>query len=285
MNDPGWHSGLADVQPKPAAICATAARASDAPARRAPIAPAPPSGVRLSTSNRDRHRASERVRDGALVRAALLGDGRAAHAIVTRYMPLVRRCLGASFSGADLDDHVQEVFARCFSSLSRLRDPDALRSYLIGIALRWAASERRRCRLRWWEKVTATGELPDPGGAPDAPPIEVRQVAWRTRAILARLQPQSCRALELRFMEEQELTDVAKTLGVSLATAKRQLVTSIGRVRALAQAEPVVAEYVRGQGGSPWTVARHRTSRGHRQPPGPRPGRRGPIDDLSTAPR
>jgi RNA polymerase sigma-70 factor (ECF subfamily) len=267
MNDPGRHSGLPDVQPKPGANRAIAARASDAPARRAPIAPAPPSGVRLSTSNRDRHRGSDRVGDGALVRAALLGDRRAAHAIVTRYVPLVRRCLGASFSGADLDDHVQEVFARCFTSLSRLRDPDALRSYLIGIALRWAASERRRCRLRWWEKVTATGELPDLGGAPDGPPIEVRQVAWRTRALLARLRPESCRALELRFMEEQELTDVAKMLGVSLATAKRQLATSIVRVRALAQAEPVVAEYVRGQGGSPRTVLRHRTSSGlHRLP-------------------
>jgi RNA polymerase sigma-70 factor (ECF subfamily) len=267
MNDPGRHSGLPDVQPKPGANRAIAARASDAPARRAPIAPAPPSGVRLSTSNRDRHRGSDRVGDGALVRAALLGDRRAAHAIVTRYVPLVRRCLGASFSGADLDDHVQEVFARCFTSLSRLRDPDALRSYLIGIALRWAASERRRCRLRWWEKVTATGELPDLGGAPDGPPIEVRQVVWRTRALLARLRPESCRALELRFMEEQELTDVAKMLGVSLATAKRQLATSIVRVRALAQAEPVVAEYVRGQGGSPRTVLRHRTSSGlHRLP-------------------
>jgi RNA polymerase sigma-70 factor (ECF subfamily) len=191
----------------------------------------------------------EPVSDGSLVHAALRGDRSAAHAIVHRYVPLVRRCLGSSFAGVDLDDHVQEVFVRCFASLTRLRDPDALRSYLIGIALRWAASERRRCRLRWWEKLTATGELPDRTGQWDAP-IEMREVAWRTRALLDGLKPETSRLLELRLVHEQEMTDVAQTMGVSLATAKRHFARSVVRIRALAQGEPAVAEYLRDAGWS-----------------------------------
>jgi RNA polymerase sigma-70 factor (ECF subfamily) len=184
--------------------------------------------------------------DPSLVRASLDGEPWAPSAIVARYRPLVRRCLSASFEGADLEDQLQEVFARCFRYLSRLRDPSALRSFLIGIALRLAAMERRRRGIRRWERLTETGELPDSCSFDDA--FEDREVAGRTRALLRQLQPESCRALELRFVQEQELSEVARNLGVSLATAKRHLTRASARVRALARSEPAVAEFVREMG-------------------------------------
>lgn len=182
--------------------------------------------------------------DTSLVRASLAGEPWAPPVIVTRYRPLVRRCLSASFDGPDLEDQLQEVFARCFRYLSRLRDPRALRSFLIGIALRLAAMERRRRGIRWWERLTDTGELPEASHSSDE--LEEREVADRTRALLDQLQPESSRALELRFVQEQELTEVARSLGVSVATAKRHLSRASARVRALARSEPVVAEFVRG---------------------------------------
>jgi RNA polymerase sigma-70 factor (ECF subfamily) len=188
-------------------------------------------------------RAETRTHDAALVARALRREPSAAPEIVARYTPLVRRCLGSSLAGADLDDAVQDVFARCFLHLSRLRDPSSLRSFLIGITLRAAAMDRRRRRIRWWERLSETGELPESFSVQH--PIELQQVAWRTRELLSRLRPESSRALELRFVDEKELTEVAETMGVSLATAKRHLARASARIRALAQGEPVVAEYVR----------------------------------------
>ncbi len=180
--------------------------------------------------------------DADLVQAVLRGNAAAAPAIWRRYVPVVRRRLGAYFDGADLEDHVQEVFARCFEQLPRLRDPAALRSFLIGITLRVALLECRRRRVRSWAAVTATGELPDAAASDD---MDLQLVVSRIRALLRRLKPDSCHLLELRFVRGDELTEVADTLGVSLATAKRRLARASAHVRRLAGSEPVVAEYVR----------------------------------------
>jgi RNA polymerase sigma-70 factor (ECF subfamily) len=196
--------------------------------------PPPPSGVRLAEGS-----GSLRAQDAALVQAALRGDPAAAPAIVRRYRPLVRRYLGASLSGRDLDDHVQEVFARCFEYLTRLRDPSSLRSFIIGITLRLVGTERRRRRVRRWETLTITGELPEP--RPQDEDLDARQAVWRTREILGRLRPESCLLLELRFVQEKKLTEVAESLGVSVATAKRQLARASARMRAMAQGEGVVS--------------------------------------------
>jgi RNA polymerase sigma-70 factor (ECF subfamily) len=223
----------------------------EAPEPRGGIEPAPVSAVRLSD---DRRRVAG-MADAALVRSALGGDASAAPAIWRRYVPLVRRRLGAYFNGAELEDHVQEVFARCFEHLPRLRNPTSLRSYLIGITLRLALFECRRRRFRSWASVTATGELPDEGVSDD---IEARLVAARMRELLGKLKPDSCHLLELRFVRGHELTEVAETMGVSLATAKRHLARASAHVRALAEREPVVAEYLRDACGP--RAARGRSS-------------------------
>jgi RNA polymerase sigma-70 factor (ECF subfamily) len=201
--------------------------------------PPPASQVRLSSA----HRSSRKSEDAALVRAALGRRPGAAPAIVNRYASLVRRCLGSSLTGADLDDRVQDVFVRCFEHLPRLRDPGALRSFIIGIAIRSAAMDRRERRSRWRECLTPTGELPERAGHHlDA---EGMQLSAHTRKILAQLSTECCVALDLRFVQEKELTEVASSLGVSLATAKRHLARLVARLRVMAQREPVVAEYVR----------------------------------------
>jgi RNA polymerase sigma-70 factor (ECF subfamily) len=239
MNDPGRDPCVLSARATiPGMVARNRASGAGAPRLEASIRAAPASGPRLSAG----HRRCERMPDADLVQATLEGDQHAARAIVTRYVPLVRRCLGSSFAGADLDDHVQEVFAGCFASLSRLRNPEALRSYLIGIALRRGASERRRCKLRGWETLTASGEVPERSEMPEVP-IEVRQVAWQMRTLLGKLKPESSRLLELRFVEEHELTEVAHSVGVSLATAKRQLASALLRARALVQADPALVEY------------------------------------------
>ena len=222
---------LSRVAPEPPSPGPTETALADAP---------PPSHARLSAALR---RACARTLDAELVRAVLEGDRSAAPTIVKRYRPLLRRYLGAALFGDDIEDLVQEVFARCFEHLARLRDPGALRSFLIGITLRLVGTERRRRRVRRCETLTVTGELPEASAVEDD--VETRHAARRTREILDQLRPETCLLLELRFVQEKKLREVAASVGVSVATAKRQLARSSARFRAMAERQEAVVDWVR----------------------------------------
>jgi RNA polymerase sigma-70 factor (ECF subfamily) len=199
-----------------------------------------PSGVRLARPGIDAS-----ADDVDLVLAASVGDPRAHVAIWRKYGAMVRSKMGRSVGGHDVEDLVQEVFLRLFEYLPHLRDPAALRSFIIGITLRVAGTELRRRRCRWWLTLTATGELPEPNARTDDG-SDAREVLSRLLAVLAKLSPHSCRVFELRFIEDKELADVATALNISLATAKRHLNRASARVHAMAQREPVLAGFVQG---------------------------------------
>jgi len=181
--------------------------------------------------------------DEGLALAACDGDPRAAIAIWRRYGVQVRSKLLRWVGSHDLDDHVQEVFSRLFEQLPRLRQPSALRSFLIGITLRVACTELRR-RRRWRLRLTTTGELPDLAeqGADDG---TGREALSRFEGILAKLGPRTRRVFVLRYIEKLELVDVAAAMDISLATAKRHLQRASTRVFAMAEREPALVDYVR----------------------------------------
>jgi RNA polymerase sigma-70 factor (ECF subfamily) len=181
--------------------------------------------------------------DEELARAACAGNPRAAIAIWRRYGVQVRSKLLRWIGAHDLDDHVQEVFSRLFEQLPRLRQPSALRSFLIGITLRVACTELRR-RRRWRLRLTATGELPDivEHGFDGGP---AREALSRFETILGRLAPRTRRVFVLRHVEKLELVDVAAAMDISLATAKRHLARASLRVFAMAEREPALVDYLR----------------------------------------
>jgi RNA polymerase sigma-70 factor (ECF subfamily) len=185
--------------------------------------------------------------DAALVHAAWRGDRSAQAAIWRRYLPLVRSRMSRAIGGQDIEDHVQEVFLRLFQVLPDLRDPSALRSFIIGITLRVAGTELRRRRGRYWLQLTPSGDLPEPISPPE--PDEPREAVARLSAILGNFTPESYRVIELRYVEGKELTEVAQAIDVSLATAKRQLARASARLRAIVQREPALAGYLHGPGG------------------------------------
>jgi RNA polymerase sigma-70 factor (ECF subfamily) len=209
----------------------------DRPAETPSEAP-PASGVCVSPVVRDGG-----AEDAALVRAAWAGDRRAHVAIWRKYTVLVRSKIGRSIGGQDVEDHVQEVFLRLFEYLSQLRDPTALRSFIIGITLRVAGTELRRRRCRWWLSLTPTGELPDPQPWADDG-SDMREILGGLLSVLGKLTPHSSRVFELRYIEEKELADVAKTMNISLATAKRHLARASARVFAMAEREPTLAGFL-----------------------------------------
>lgn len=182
--------------------------------------------------------------DANLVHAASRGDRGAQNAIWRRYLPLVRSRMSRSLGGHDVDDHVQEVFLRLFQYLPQLRDPTALRSFLIGIALRVAGSELRRRRCRHWLQLTASGDLPEPAHVANQEADAPREAVARLSAILETFTPESYRVIELRYVEGKELTEVAEAIDVSLATAKRHLARVSARLHAIVRHEPSLAEYL-----------------------------------------
>jgi RNA polymerase sigma-70 factor (ECF subfamily) len=161
-----------------------------------------------------------------------------------RYAGLVRRILRRSLGpDADVEDAVQDVFLRFFSQVGGLRDPGALRPFLIGITLHVAGSALRRRRVRRWLRLTDDGSLPERAGARDDD--EARAALRRLYAILDRLDDAGRLVFVLRHIEGLELTEVAAALGTSLATTKRRLAKVTGRVLAMIERDPALAEYAR----------------------------------------
>src|SRR5689334_18989568 len=89
--------------------------------------------------------------DATLVAAVRARVPHAAGRLWDRHSPMVRRILRRILGPtADVEDAVQDAFLRLFRDLSSLRDPSALRSFLIGITLHVAKSELRKRRARRW---------------------------------------------------------------------------------------------------------------------------------------
>jgi len=191
---------------------------------------------------------SATIDDAALARLAAEKDPRAAAALWDRYASLVRGILRRTLGPvAEVEDLVQEVFIGLFRTLGGLRDPDALRSFIVGTAIRTARSELRRKRVRRWLSLTPTGALPDTEQAGALDP-EARRAVKRLYEVLDTIDDRGRMAFVLRYLEGYELTEVAEALGCSLATTKRALAKAQDRVNAMVRRDPLLAPYAQ-QGG------------------------------------
>jgi RNA polymerase sigma-70 factor (ECF subfamily) len=187
--------------------------------------------------------------DADLVAAWARGSAAASAAIWDRFYPMVRRVLCRTMGpGHDMEDLAQEVFLRLFRKLPALRDPAALRSFVLSITTHVVQGELRGRWLRRWLGLARDGALPE--SESDQADHDAREALDRFYRILDRLGAKDRTAFVLRHVEEVELTDVAGALGVSLATVKRRLPRVARRVFALAANDPVLAGYLsRGKPG------------------------------------
>ena len=183
--------------------------------------------------------------DAEVAVAAAAGEPAAQGLAWDRLSPLVRGLLRKSMGpgDADIEDMVQDVFIRFFRNIATLRKPDSVRSFIIGITMRVAASELRRRRVKRWLRLVPSHELPEPAVSLDE---ESREALRRLYAVLDKLGDQARLAFVLRFVEGLELTEVAAGLDVSLATAKRRLSKVSKQVSALVDADPILRDYAGG---------------------------------------
>ena len=181
--------------------------------------------------------------DAALVLGLIGHEEWAARALWNRYAPLVYgvldRALGSSVESEDL---TQEVFWRIFAAIGRLRDPNALRSFIYSCAIRMLRGHLRAKRVRRLFSLSESGDVPD--CASQASDGEGRELIRRFYAMLDTLSADDRTAFVLRQIEGLSLASVASATGASLATVKRRIRRASQQVEVLAKADPDFAEYL-----------------------------------------
>jgi RNA polymerase sigma-70 factor (ECF subfamily) len=185
--------------------------------------------------------------DAALV--AALGAGRldARGTLFDRYGSDVERVLYRILGpDADIPDLLQDVFVVGLTSLHQLKNPDALKSWLIGIAIRKARkliAKRRRWRFI---QVLPSGSLPE-GEAPFAP-AEVSEALRCTYAILEQLPADERVVFTLRQIDGMELTAIAEACETSLSTVKRRFARAQSSFVSLARNYETLAQWLNAAG-------------------------------------
>jgi RNA polymerase sigma-70 factor (ECF subfamily) len=214
---------------------------------RAPQTTNPSSVARLRIVARDDHRTQEDARgldDAALVAGVRAKELGAAGRMWDRYVSLVRRILRRILGPIDVEDVVQDAFLRLFRDLGSLRDPCALRSFLIGITLHVAKSELRRRRARRWLLLSDHGAVAGLAGMATDEWHEPRAAVLRLYQVLDRVSDERRTVFVLRFVEGLELAELSAVLDCSLATTKRRVADAARRVCFLAAADPLLAPYL-----------------------------------------
>jgi RNA polymerase sigma-70 factor (ECF subfamily) len=175
--------------------------------------------------------------DAEIVRALREDDARAPAMLWDRHSVTVRRMLARALGPrSDVEDLVQEVFLRVFVRVPSLRDPSALRPFILSIAgnvLKWEIRRRwvgRRIRL------SMTGSLPEIETTSDDP--ESRQALKRCYVILETLTAKERLAFVFRLMEGMTTEEVAAALSVSASTAKRLVNRASAKVSEQVQKDP-----------------------------------------------
>lgn len=181
--------------------------------------------------------------DFVLVSATLTGDARAPREIWRRFAPLVRRIVQRGLrTDYDVDDTVQNIFLTLFEKLPALRDPDALRAFLVSISARTVRHERRRRRSRGLLDLSASLELR--GACAVSADADSRQALHRLRVILDRLSEREREAFVLRFVGGFDLEETAEALNLSTPTIRRALARASERLSILASGDGFLVPYL-----------------------------------------
>jgi RNA polymerase sigma-70 factor (ECF subfamily) len=182
--------------------------------------------------NKTRDIDAEAAVDARLVAGVRTGDAAAAASLYGRYCGTVRFVVADKVRNRDdIDDVVQEVFARAFGRLDQLTEATRFRAWLLQIARR-AAIDARRARVR----QPATLSLGDRDVIDLTESVdlvaEVGDLADGLRAGLAGLSTRDRAVLTMTIELGFSLDDVASALDITHGNAKVVLHRARRRLRA-----------------------------------------------------
>lgn len=173
---------------------------------------------------------ARRLKEGDPAGPALLFDQFGA-----RVDRVLLRILGRT---PDHDDRVQETFLEVLRTITALRDDGAFKAWVTTIAVRVARAELRRQRVRRFLTLWREPVLPEVGVDVDHQGRDEVRAVYR---LLDALPTEDRIAFALRVIEGEELTEVARLTGCSLATAKRRIARAEASFREAAGEIPALA--------------------------------------------
>lgn len=186
----------------------------------------------------------------ALVSEAQRGEVAAQEALFHRFADQVERRLQRILGrDPELFDVMQDVFLQVFRHLGRLREPEAMPSWVSQITVSTARKQIRSRTRRRWLHFMPPEELPD---VTEHERDDVQAAMDATYRALATMGADLRIAFALRHLEQMELVAVAQATGVSLATIKRRLRKAEELFAARARRDPDLVDWVAR--GSRWEM-------------------------------
>jgi RNA polymerase sigma factor (sigma-70 family) len=166
--------------------------------------------------------------DAELVRACRSGDASAWEALVQRFSRYVHAIATQAYrlSEDDAEDVFQEVFARTYEHLERLRDDDAIRPW-IGQLSRRLSIDRLRVGGREQPEVDVI-EGVDDGALRELERLEEALTVHQAMATL----PENCRDILDRFFAQgQSYAEIANALGLPMGTIASRISRCLTKLR------------------------------------------------------
>ena len=186
--------------------------------------------------------------DVDLVRGLIRKEEWAAVALWSRYGSLVYRLADRAMgSRHEAEDLTQDVFLCVFNKIAGLREPSALRSFVVSVTIRTLKWTLRRRRLRQWVHLTETGDLPDQA----VRGVDVEETLRRFYRLLDKLKTDDRLIFVLRRVDGMQLEEVAQATERSVATVKRRLAKADAELSHWMEREPVLMTFLRDEGTSP----------------------------------
>jgi RNA polymerase sigma-70 factor, ECF subfamily len=167
-------------------------------------------------------RVGKQAEDRARVLDLLARRDGAVAAAWRHFVPFVDRVLRRLVGRhRDLEDLRQEVFVRFFRKVDQLREPDAVRAFLYGIAFRVS---KRDHRYRWLRRHLSVAVETDVDAAVEPlSDAQTREAAQRLIEHLDALDSEKRSLIVCRYVEEMTLEAVAYAHGLSFNTMRRRL--------------------------------------------------------------
>ncbi|MGA2796967.1 MAG: sigma-70 family RNA polymerase sigma factor [Thermoguttaceae bacterium] len=180
--------------------------------------------------------------DADLVAKALAGDREAFACLYDRYARLVRAVVyGVAMDWPMVQDMTQECFLRAYKNLARLREPDRFGRWIVGIA-RQVARERRRSIRRDRHQFFGDDALEVPFDSDVVGTIESAEETELVMRRLAELPERERIAIHAFFLQECDVREAAKLLGLSRSGVYALLERALARLAALVRRREVRKE-------------------------------------------
>jgi RNA polymerase sigma-70 factor (ECF subfamily) len=182
--------------------------------------------------------------DADLALAMMEGNLLAHRVAWQRFMPLVRGMVRRAFGReAETDDVIQEIFLCLFQRVHTLREPMALRAFVMAIASRTLHHQRRQRRSRYHVVLESSEQ------ATEALVLSVdaatKHAFINFTDLVRRLRKRERVAFILRYVEGMDAAEVGDALGVSAPTARRSFLSAWRRINVWASRDPFLANYLR----------------------------------------